>query len=102
MSFLIANRKIIGEIIGLALICLVVYWFFIHNPKVIDGLEKDKAELSRQVAEGVKAQTLLNDISKGKVEIDNATFKQISSIRAASIPRRAVLIRGGMPLQTMH
>jgi hypothetical protein len=96
------NKRIIGEILGLILLCFVAWWFFIHNPKVIDGLEKDKIELSRQVQEGLKAAALLQTIEKGKAGIDRETFKNISTIRAAIIPRRAVLIRGGVPLQALH
>ncbi len=92
------NRRIIGEIIGLAVLIFVAWWFFVHNPKVIADLEKDKAELARQVQEAAKAQVLLNDITQGKAQINENVFKQISSIRAATLPRRTVLIVGGVPL----
>lgn len=102
LALLIANRRIIAEILGLVVLVFVAWWFFVHNPRVIDGLEKDKTELSRQVQEGLKAAALLQTIEKGKAVVDRETFKNISTIRAAIIPRRSVLIYGGVPLQAMH
>jgi len=102
LEMLLLNKRAIGEFIGLALICFVAWWFFIHNPATIKALEADKSELSRQVESGKKAVLLLGDIEKGKAKINETTFKQISSIRAAAIPRRAVLIVGGVPLPTVH
>lgn len=101
LALLIANRRIIAEIVGALVIALIAWWFFIHNPKVIAGLEDDKKELQRQVNEGIKAAALLTDIENGKVKINAKTFQNISTIRASIIPRRAILISGGLPLQTL-
>ena len=100
-SIIWQNKRIIGEILGLALACFASWWFFIHNPKVISELENDKAELARQVEAGKQALQLLNDIQKGKGRINAQTQSQISSVRSAAIPRRAVLIRNGGLLQAL-
>lgn len=104
MSFAIfwANRRIIGEVVGIVLLGIVLWWAFWHNPSVIDGLEKDKAELTRLVDNGVKAQALLDDITKGKVKINAHVQTQISSIRSNAIPRRTVLIHNGGLLPAMY
>lgn len=102
LPLLWANKRIIGEAAGILLLCFVAYWFFWHNPQKIDALEHDKQELSRQVENGKQAIVLLDNINQGKAGISHDTFKQISSIRAAAVPRRAVIIRGGMQLQPVH
>jgi hypothetical protein len=68
---------------------------------VIDGLEKDKQELARQVEAGKDALLLLEKIQKGKVKIDEGIALNIASIRNSTIPRRTVLIRNGL-LQTVY
>jgi hypothetical protein len=79
-----------------------LWWFFIHNPKVIDGLEEDKAELSRQVTQYKELQAFQDKINKNNKRIDNATFTNISTIKASTIPKRTVIIRGGVPLPTVR
>lgn len=96
LTILWNNRKIISEIVGLILVGILAWWFFIHNPKIIDGLEKDKAELSRQVDAGKQAIELLSNIQAGKERINAQTFKNISTIRATAIPKRAVIVHGGL------
>lgn len=95
-------KDIIMKVVAVALIAFVAWWYFIHNPKVIEGLEADKRELARRVENGQQAAGLLQDIQEGHKVIDDATFKQISTIRAHAVPRRAVLIRGGVPMSTVH
>ena len=102
VSLLWENRRIIGELIGLALIVFIAWWFFIHNPKIIDGLEKDKTELSRQIAARDKAIALYADIEKGKVVINESVHAQISSIHATARPRRSIIIRSGVSLPPLH
>jgi len=96
LTLLWSNKRIIAEIISLILAILIGYWFFIHNPNVIDGLEKDKVELSRQLEAGKRAITLLSNIQKSKEVINDATFKNISTIKSNAIPRRAVIIKYGL------
>ena len=96
------NRRIIGEIIGIILLVFIAWWFFWHNPAVIDDLEADKAELARQVEAGKKAVTLLDDIQKGKGKINAQVQAQLSSIHSSAIPRRAVLIRAGGMLPPVY
>jgi hypothetical protein len=100
--FLWDNRKIIGEVAGAIALGIMAWWFFIHNPAVIDGLERDKTELSRQVAARDQAIALYADIEKGKVVINESVHAQISSIHATARPRRAVIIRAGVPMPAVH
>lgn len=91
------NKRIIGELIGVILVAFVIWWFFIHNVMVIDDLEKDKAELSRQIEARKQSLQLLDDIQQGKVRINAQVQTQISTVRAAAIPRRTIIIKpGGM------
>lgn len=96
LTILWSNRKLIAEIISLILAIIIGYWFMIHNPKIIDGLEKDKVELSRQLEAGKQAITLLSNIQKSKEVINDATFKNISTIRTNAVPRRTVIIKYGL------
>ncbi len=104
VAFLWQYKQIIADVIGVIVIAILAWWFFWHNPKVIDSLEKDKAELSRQVENSKNAIVLLDDIQKGKVKINEAVQTQISSVKSQAVPRRAVLIRGGsvLPRSTVY
>lgn len=95
LAFLWENRRIIGEVAGLIAVGIIAWWAFWHNPEKIRALEAEKQELSRQVDAGKQALTLLNDIEKGKVRINAQVQAQISTVRAAAIPRRAVIIKPG-------
>lgn len=101
IKFLWDNKQIIAEILGAIAVAIVCWWFFIHNPKIIKGLEADKAELARQVEAGKAAITLLDDIQKGRTKIDATTYKNISTIKANHMPKRTVLVSGGVPLQAV-
>jgi deoxyribose-phosphate aldolase len=90
------NKQLVAEIIGFILILFFCWWFFVHNPARIDALEADKAELARQVKNGADAIHLLNNINTGKVAINEQVFRNVSAIRAAAVPRRAVIIRAGL------
>lgn len=102
LPLLWANKRIIGEIVGIIVLAIIAYWFFWHNPQVIKNLENDKAELARQVAAGQAAITLLDDIQKGKARINAQVQSQISSVKSQAIPRRTVLIRAGGVLPAMY
>lgn len=95
LPWLWQNKKLIVEIIGLILLLILCWWFFIHNPKVIKELEADKSELSRQIEVKNNTIKLYGDIEKGKVVINEAVQLQISSLRSQSRPRRTVIIRAG-------
>jgi Tfp pilus assembly protein PilO len=99
-TLLWANKRLVGKIIGVIVVVMVVWWFGFHNPARIAELEAQRTELNRQVAAGQAAAVLLTDIYRGKEEITNATFKRISSIKAATLPRGGVLITGGVSLSS--
>lgn len=90
------NKRILIEATCCLMVAVLLWWAFIYQHRRIEALKADKAELSRQVEQGQQALQLLNDIQKRKTEINNATFARISTIRAAAVPRRAVLVRSGM------
>jgi hypothetical protein len=99
------NKQLLAEIIGVIILVIFCWWFFWHNPKVIKGLEEDKAELEadkvelgRVIAAKDNQIKLYGDIEKGKVIINAAVQQKISSLRAESRPRRAIIIRAGSVL----
>lgn len=101
IGWLLSNWKLVAQAIGAVCLAVLLWWFFIHNPRVIKNLEADKAELSRQVVNGQKAISLLDDIQKGKGKINEQVQSQIEAVKSAAIPRRAVLISGGSVLPTL-
>jgi len=101
VPFIMSNWQIIAKVLGVVALAILLWFYFIHNPKVIKGLEADKMELARQVDAGKAAIVLLDDIQKGRTKIDATTYKNISTIKANHIPKRTVLISGGMPLQAL-
>jgi len=98
LPLLLSNWQLIAKGIGIAIIAFAGYWYFIHNPKVIDGLEKDKAELARIIEAKDKEITLYKDIEQGKAVINESVFRQISTLRATARPRRTVIIKSGSVL----
>jgi len=95
IGWCLRNWKLIAQAVGGVCLAILLWWFFIHNPRVIKNLEADKAELARQVANGQKAISLLDDIQKGKGAINAKVQSDIEAIKNQSIPRRTVLIMGG-------
>ena len=102
VPFIMSNWKIICQVIGAIILVFAIWYYAIHNPKVIKELEADKVELSRIIEAKDKEITLYKDIDKGKVVIDAKTQGQISSIRAVARPRKSIIIRAGVPLSSMR
>jgi len=101
LTLLWANRRVIGEVVGLTLVAAILWWAFWFNPHRIDALQAEKTELLRQVEAGKQALTLLDDIQKGKVKINAHVQSQISTVRSAAMPRSTVIIHGGGVLPTL-
>jgi hypothetical protein len=99
MAWIWSNRQLFAEIIGGLLIVFLCWWFFIHNPKVIKGLENEKAELTRQVANRDAAINMLGSIERAHDVINKTIYRNISSIRYLPKPGRDGNFYGanGMP-----
>lgn len=98
IALLLQNWKLIVQIAGAVALAVLLWWYLIHNPKVIKELEEDKKELSR-IIEAQQDQLKLNqDIEKGKVVINAAVQQRISSLRSEARPRRTVIVKAGVVL----
>lgn len=96
------NRRVIGGILAVVLV-VGLGWYYIH---VVPTQLAEAREENRRLAEVVKQAELdrkvLDNIAQRKGQIDAATHFQISTIRARPMPRRGVIVVGGMPLQTVR
>jgi len=92
-----ANRKIIAQGLGIALLAFMLYWYFVHNPKVIKSLEIQVTEQKRQVQLRDNAINLLGTIERAHDEITKQTDTNIQKIRTGRKPgNRGVFIPDGM------
>lgn len=89
LTLLWENRRIVLESLAVAVVLILGYHYLVSNPKKID-------ELNKQVKAGEAAINMLGDISKGKELVNAQTFKNISTIRAAHIGKRTLLIHNGV------
>jgi len=95
LTFIITYRKQILYTIAAAAVAFLLYWYGYHIPSKLKAVEADNKHLAEQVEAGQKAITLLEDINKGKVKIDEQTFKNISAIRAKIGKPHTVLVPAG-------
>lgn len=94
--------KQIGYGLLIALVVGVLYYYFVYVP---DKYEQEKAknkELIEQAEQNKKTLNLNNDIQKGKEQINERVQSQISTNHSKPVPRKSIVIRGGMPLRSVH
>lgn len=96
LTMIWANKRIIAEIVAIVAIVALVYYYGIHNPKVIAGQRQEIATLKLQVEAGERAVQLLSDIQKGKVKIDERVKKEIADLQQVVLPTNGVFLPGGM------
>lgn len=90
---------------GAVALCVasLLYWYGYHIPNKLKVVTDENRQLQGQVEAAQKAITLLEDIQKGKVKIDEQTFRNISTVRAKIGKPHTVLIGAGrLLLPTMR
>lgn len=95
LEFALLYRKQIAYAVIAAVVAGVVWWFGFHVPAKLKAVEAENAQLQGQVQAGKDAIALLTDIQKGKVAIDEQTFKNISTIRTKIGKPHTTLIPAG-------
>lgn len=88
IAFVIANRKIIAEIAAIAAIACLIWWFGIHNPKVIKEQQTKIEQQQREIQARDNAINMLGNIERAHDVITRQTFRTISSIRYTPKPSR--------------
>ena len=99
IGLLVTYRKQIAYGFVALVVGILIYDYGFRIPAKLANLEVVNQELTKQVKAGEEAIVLLEEIQKGKVDIDAITQKRISSIKAGSGKR--IVITGGMPLPSM-
>lgn len=79
--------------LGAAVAAFAIYWYVVHIPYKLNATQDELRVALEEVERGKKALVLLDDIQKGKVKIDAAVQRQISSLR---VPHNGKLISGGV------
>lgn len=95
LTFIITYRKQILYAIAAAAVAFLLYWYGYHVPNKLKAVEAENKHLAEQVEAAQKAITLLEDIQKGKVKIDEQTFRNISTVRAKIGKPHVVLVPAG-------
>ena len=95
LEFILLYRKQIAYAAAAALIAFLLYRYGYAIPSELKAAEQANKQLTEQVEAGQKAITLLEDINKGKVKIDEQTFKNISTIKAKIGKPHITLIPAG-------
>ena len=103
LTFIITYRKHILYVIVAAAVAFLLYWYGYHVPNKLKAVEAKNKQLAEQVEAAKKAITLLEDIHKGKVKIDEQTFKNISTIKAKiGKPGTVIIPAGRLFLPSVH
>jgi len=90
---------------GVVALCAasLLYWYGYHIPNKLKVVEADNKQLQWQVEAAQKAITLLEDIQKGKVKIDEQTFRNISTVKAKiGKPHTTLIPSGRLLLPTLR
>lgn len=95
LTFIINYRKQILYAIAATAVAFLLYWYGYHVPNKLKAVEASNIQLQEQVEAGRNALKLLDDINRGKVRIDDQTFRNISTIRAKINQPNTVLIPAG-------
>jgi predicted PurR-regulated permease PerM len=92
-----ANRKIVAEVFCLLLIVAAIWWFGIHNPRVIKELNQRIESQQREILASHAAINLLTNINKIHDEVDKGSAENETKIRTGRKPGvRGVFIASGM------
>ena len=95
LTFIITYRKQILYTVAAAAVAFLLYWYGYHIPNKLKAVEAENSNLQEQVEAGQKAVSLLTDIEKGRVKIDDNTFKNISTLRVKIGKPHTTLIPAG-------
>ena len=90
-------RQIILEGIAIIILGFAIWWFCIHNPKVIADQKAKIENQTRQIESAQGAITLLSDIQQGKAKIDEKVQAQLTSVHHIVFKHRtsSVFLRAG-------
>ena len=92
-----ANRRLVAEVIGIALLALIAWWFFWHNPKVIKQLTAERDQAIAQKEAAFNAINMLGEINKAHTEIDKESADNENKIRNGRKPGvRGIFVAGGV------
>lgn len=91
------NRQIIAMVLVSLLIAALLWWGFIHNPKIIKKQGQEISQLKAQVDASQKALELSTTINKEKGVIDVNTQNKINELQKQVFPRRSsgMFLSGG-------
>ena len=95
MPFILMYWKQILYAVCAAAVATLLYWYGYHIPSKLKDVTDENRQLQGQVEAAQKAITLLEDIQKGKVKIDEQTFRNISTVRAKIGKPHTTLIPSG-------
>ena len=103
MPFVMLYWKQIAYAIAAACVASLLYWYGYHIPNKLKAVTDENRQLQGQVEAAQKAITLLEDIQKGKVKIDEQTFRNISTVKAKiGKPHTTLIPAGRLSLPTMR
>lgn len=80
------NKRLILEVLACLVIAFALWWFVIHNPRLIKQLETEKALAIEQKEAAYAAINLLTNIEVKHGEIDNRSNENIKKIRNSRKP----------------
>lgn len=83
--------------VAIAAILGLLYWAFIHNPKVIKKLETEKAAAEQQVVAAHNAINLLGNINTAHMKTEKEYEENLRRIRNGRKPSRTgIFVMSGM------
>jgi hypothetical protein len=92
-----ANRKIVAEVFCLLLGLALIWWFGIHNPRVIKEQAQQIEAQKREIVAAHEAINLLTNIERAHDETDKKSADNQTKIRISRKPGLdGVFINDGM------
>lgn len=97
MAWLWSNRRIVAEVVGIAVLAGILWWAFWYNPRQIKNLQAEIDEKNRQIQIAHETINILGTIERAHDAIDKQSFRNISTIRRSPKPgRNGIFVPGGV------
>lgn len=97
LQILWANRQVIAQVGAVLILIALLWWFGIHNPRVIKNQAAEISRLSADREAAYGAINLLTSIEGKHAEIDQNSNSNIQRIRTGRAPGvRGVFVSDGV------
>ena len=102
IALIVRNRRLLLNIVGIIIVCFAIWWYVFHIPAKLEEAELKRDYYKKELSAAKADAVLIQDIEKGRRQVDDTIQTQISSMRSVPLPHGSVIIRAGRVLPPLH